>query len=503
MKLRVCLCVFAVFFCCIGSVAIGSVLEITPRVTISESYTDNASLTENNAESDFVTTISPSVNMAYSEKHASVRVFYDYEYEIFESETENNSETHNAGLTGWADISKNTRLQIAQTFSRIEDPLRERDQILFPEENIIITPDTILRRSREPYYTYNSSIDLQHQFGERDYINFSYIFGLREDKSEDGNNYKRHTPGVSVSYWLTPQYGMDASVEYTRAMYDENNTSVNTDDFNNSDDFDDVSSNVSFYRKLTRHLDAYLSYGHTVRMYKGDSVETESDYQIYSPSVGVSYQPDKNTSVRLGVGYFYQDLETEEDEEGPFCDANITRNWQFPRGTFSLTGSSGIDRNEFGSENRGFERYYDLIGALSYGLTKHLSSTLSASIRRNEYINDDEDLVDNRLITSAGLIYTPSRRLTTSANYTYSMLLSESDDANDKSGPEDDQSSFNWDLTYTARPWLFLGLGYSYRDLNSNDSGRSAYTLNDENHTENRIFISVTVTPERPYRKIF
>lgn len=483
MKLRYIILALVVSFGLTASPSFGSVLTIEPRLSVSSDYTDNASLEDDNTESDFTTTISPSVTAAFEQKHLGFDFFYDYEHEFYDDETQNDSSRHNAGLEGWAEISKHTRITLGQRFQRVEDPLREEDRILLPDEDPYLNRDTTVRRSRETYYTFNSYIDMAHQFGEKDNIAFSYAYSLREDADEDGNSNTEHTPGVAMTYWFTPQIGIDTNFNYTRGEYDQD------------DDFDDLQGNLRLNRKITKHFDVYVSYGHTWRDFEGDGLDVESDYETYSPAVGFSYKVDKNTSLSLGVGYFYQDKEDDEDEDGPYADVLLTKNWTFPRGGFNLSGSSGIDRNESGAENRGFERYYGLIGRLTYGFTRHLNSIFGVSYRRNEFLNTDNDQIDDRFIFNAGLNYQPKRWMTLFTNYTHSLLYEDTKDPEDISGLEDEDRNFDVGITVSPKRWVSISLRYEYSRLDTE--------LADEDNEENRVSLTVSLVPVRPYRHVY
>ena len=480
--------IFAVLILFLSPNAYGNVLTISPQISIAEDYTDNASLRDN-ATSDFVTTLSPSVDIGLSQKHLDLTLFYDYNHEIYGTETQNNSSRHNAGLLGIANLSKYTTLNFSQRFRRIEDPLREQDLIIFPEDDPYANynggydPDTILRRSRKTYYTLSSFAGLEHQFGDKDFINFSYTYSQREDKDKEGNSNNMHNPGIGLTYWFTPQYGIDARFDYTRG------------EFEDDDDFNDLESRLKFSRKITKFLDVYVSYRNIRRDYKGDTPDSESDYQIHSSSIGVSYQFDKNTSVSMGGGYFYQKREDEDNEKGLYADVDITKSWKFPRGSFNLSGSSGIDRNETGSENRGFERYYGVMGRLSYGLAKHLTGTLGTSYRRSEFLNSDDDRIDDRFIWNAGISYQAWRTITIFSNYSQSLLYEDSKEAIDGSGSEDNHKTFDIGLTYNPKRWVFITTKYSHSRLNTD--------LSDEGYEENRASLMVTFVPIRPYRKVY
>jgi hypothetical protein len=182
----------------------------------------------------------------------------------------------------------------------------------------------------------------------------------------------------------------------------------------------------------------------------------------------------------------------------------LTKNWKIERGTFNLSGHSGIDRNESGYQNRGFERYYDLAGRLSYQFTRRLSGNFGAALRRNEFINDQNGETENRAIFNAGLNYKPKRWMSVFSNYSHSFLISSDKsslvDSNGNtlgngSGTVDNYWNFDAGATFIPRPWLFVTLKYSHMNLTSD--------LASENSEENRASLTVTLVPEHPYRKVF
>ena len=483
--------IFAIVILIFASGANASLLTISPKISLGTDYTDNASLDENNGESDIVYTLAPSVDMDYSRKHLELNLYYHYEHEIYGDETDNNSSRHDAGLSAFADLSKHTKLNLQQRFRRIEDPLREQDLVVLPEDDPFLPDDTTVRRSRETYYTLHNYAGLTHQFGEKDFLTFSYSYSLREDYDEEGpadniergNDNKMHNPGIGLTYWFTPLYGIDTRFDYTKGEFD------------NDDDYDDLAGSLTLNRKITRHLNTYLSYSYIWRDYKDDGLDTESDYDIHSSSIGISYQVDKNTSISAGVGYFHQNREDEENENGLFGDIDVTKNWTFPRGNFNLAAMSGIDRNETGYENKGFERYYGIMGRLSYGFTKHFNGTLGLSYRRNESLNTENDQTDDRFIVNAGLSYQPIRRMTIFSNYSQSFLFEDSNEDDDDSGLDDNNRHFDMGVRYEAKRWMFITMKYIHRRLDTD--------ISDEGNDENRASLMVTFVPVRPYRKVY
>ena len=51
-------------------------VELTPRISVSEVYNDNIYLDYTNEESDYLTTVSPGINLTMSSQHTSLSLDY-------------------------------------------------------------------------------------------------------------------------------------------------------------------------------------------------------------------------------------------------------------------------------------------------------------------------------------------------------------------------------------------------------------------------------------------
>lgn len=464
MKKKPCLSFLVAFIFVFASSAAAAVITFTPRITVSEEYTDNVNLTDSNSsrnsgasrnsskEEDYITTISPGFSVEALQKHSGVNLHYTPTYAMYKENTKNDTWRHNAGLAFWSDLSKRTHLTIRDNFRRTEES-SPTDVFGTPlPEDSILDPDTTTRRGRTPYSTNAASAGLRHQFGEKDSVSCGYLYSFRTDDAPDGNDNERHAPHAALSYWFTPQYGLDTRISYTRGEFDR------------SEDFDDWTGSLKLSRLISKQLSVFTAYRHTIREFKGGGLaeREEPDYKIYEPSVGFTYQFTEDMWVTLGGGYFHQDIDNREEETGYLLNADINKTWVFRRGSIRLAGSAGLDRNEFGTENIGVERFYGLSCSASYALTKRLSSSLNSSYRRNESLNDRPlPIEDNR-------------------------------NRFDNRGQTTDNVRAGVGLSYTITPWLYLRTNYSHNLFRSDREGND--------YDENIVTVSVTAVPERPFR---
>jgi opacity protein-like surface antigen len=159
--------------------------------------------------------------------------------------------------------------------------------------------------------------------------------------------------------------------------------------------------------------------------------------------------------LRLGLGYYKQVIENDENQENPFLNGEISKTWNFQRGSINLTGLSGLTQNDFGAENIGFEQYAAIQGTANYNFTRQIAGDIGAYYRyahtpaqSDEDDDDDEDT--NQYQISAGIDYLPTR-------------------------------------------WMTIRLGYEFNKYNSSDGDSDDYT-------ENRGLLTITLVPDQPWR---
>jgi hypothetical protein len=461
MKSKLCfLMITAIFFGNVSSAA-GYQFLFTPRISASEEYSDNIFLSADNEEYDYITSITPGFTAELLGKISGVRVSYDPSYVFYKRFSENDGFRHNALVSAWTAITKHTTLEFNDAFIRTEDPLSEEDflygateassryapgasgikrseedeGITYESAEGLIGPDSTVRKGREPYWINTADLRLNHQFGALDSIYAGYVYSILENQDPEVENSERYTPSIGLIYWFLPHLGFETNASYTRG------------DFEASDDFDRWNGSLRLIKQFTKNLEGYVQYGHTVMEFEGDT----ENYQVYDPSVGVSWVIAEDTLISLSAGYYFQDRERSEDESGATLNGNIGKTWRLKRGSINIGASSGYEESYFGAENLGFNQYYQGHGSVSYSLTQSLVGSIFGSHRRNEYINQEDDRIDK--ITGAGL------------GITFQPI--------------------------TAR-WLSTGLNYSYHTVDS--------TRDENNYDENRVLLTVTLSKTIPIR---
>ncbi len=382
------------------SSAAGFQATFTPRLSITEEYSDNIFLADEDEDDDFITTISAGFTAGLTGKFSGLNLSYDPSYAFYDEFTENDTLRHSAQLSSWTNISRNTRLELNDSFLFTEDPLSEADIAALRAEDPTAPIDSTIRRSREPYYTNTASLGLTHQFGEADSINLGYVHSLLENEDPSVEDNEKHNPFLGLTCWLTPKVGLKVGASYTRGKFDT------------SDDFDSWNGNIQIINKLTKHFEVFRQYAHTVRDFEGNA----EDYNISDFSIGTNYAVAEDFTLTLAAGFFIQNREESDNESGLHANGNLTKTYR--RGSFNITGSGGYEESFFGSENLGFSKFYEAGISAIYELTRHISGNIFGSYRNNKYEDIDPEREDKTTRGGFGITIQPLTWMSIELNYT-------------------------------------------------------------------------------------
>jgi predicted porin len=413
--------------------------NFTPRATVTEEYNDNILLDRKDKKDDFITTVSAGFTAELLGQTAGVKLDYDPGYSFYADNNQYDNWEHRALLSLWNDFSRATRLELANYFLYSEDPLAD-DDVESERGDVVVEGDPTRRRNRETYYRNYATARLRHQFGAENSVYGQFVFGLLENDDPTDEDSQEYSPSVGLTYWFTSWTGIESDVEYTRGLYDGDSSS----------DFNQGTGRLRLNQRVSTRFGVFGEYKHVLREFDSSPDDGgENDYMVYAPSAGFFYEFDRTLRASLGAGYYYQQIKDDDDEQGPFINAEINKLWDFQRWNIRARGTSGIDSQDFEAENRGFERFgqAELLGR--YDFTRQLFADASVRYRYSDYINSEDDIVDHRYGAEVGIGYNVFR-------------------------------------------WMLLRLSYAFNKLDSQN------TLDD--YEENRVWLQVTLQPDQPWR---
>ena len=407
---------------------------LTPSLSVSEQYTDNADNTASGQREEFITVVSPGFSVVKAEKSYDLKLNYRPGFTFYHRNSDNDATRQNADAALNARLSRQTEFTLTDSFSRTEQPRTAAD--LEAQTGQAIPVDPTIRRGRQPYSTNTVTAALTHRFGRDDSLGLGYTHHLLENDDPLLTDSQRHNPWARISYWFTPQFGIDTDLSYERGEFEAP-----------EDDLDQYKATVRLKQKLSKMFTWFLRYSHTVADYDGAT----ADYTIYDPGLGLSWTLDPDTTLNVDAGYFVQHRDGSDDEAGLSFTGDIGRTWRVKRGSLRLSGQSGYEETGGGAENLGLDIYYGIDGSAAYALTKEISASANASYRRNKYVNLASKRKDHTYDLGVGLNYRP-----------------------------------------VAVRWLSFSLRYTYHDIDS--------SLDANDTTENSVLFSISLTPVTPYR---
>ena len=149
---------------------------------------------------------------------------------------------------------------------------------------------------------------------------------LRNNDSQEEDN-DRYSPSVGLNYWFGPKFGLQSNATYTRGEFNQDS------DFTGgpTDDFDNYDGTILFIGRTGTRFSVFTQYNHIYRDYD-DNFNDSNNYMVYAPSVGFTYVVEKDLNLRLGGGYFYLDVDNDDDEQGFFGNGQIDKTWTYKRG---------------------------------------------------------------------------------------------------------------------------------------------------------------------------
>jgi opacity protein-like surface antigen len=437
MKHRTLFATVVILIIALPSGAFSAQLNFTPVMTVSEEYNDNIFLTSDNEEDDFITRVSLGGTLELLGRTSGAELTYLPAYEWYNDYSELDGWTHDLLARTWYNFTANTTIELRNAFIRTRDSLEDTDYTGATSDDPLVTPDIAPdanRRGRSEYYENATTARFDHRFGAEDTAYAELAYRLRRDVDDGLDENDIWEPSVGGSYWFTNFWGIETAMYYSNR------------DYKSEDDREEWYGRLRMNRRMTRHLDIYAQYEHTILDYtEGTSV----DYDVYEPTVGLNYQLDQNTRIDIGVGWYFQNRDEGNDDDGFLLTALADKIWPFRRGLVGLTLLAGTDIDDEGVEDLGFNQYYEAIARTEYAFTPRFSGSATAGYRWDDYPDDEPSRTDKTITATAG-------------------------------------------LQYQALRWMALNLDYTFRDRSSDD--------NADEYTENRVILSITLTPYQPFR---
>jgi hypothetical protein len=347
-------------------------VELTPRISVSEVYDDNIYLDNTNEKSDYLTTVSPGINLTMSSQHSSLALDYAPTWVWYDKYDQNDTVRHAGTLAFGQNVTQHVRFNLSDTYVRSEEPLETTEDV------------ESTRTTRNTYQRNVGSASATYQFGPENTfdLGFRHSYLKNEDPTLDDGSVQ--DPYANMTYWLNKKNGLDLNYGYTKASFSRD------DGLPPGDDYDGHAAGLAWIHRFTPRTRASAGYNFTNRDFDG----TTEDYKVHDVSFDLGHEFSADLSLNLGIGYFWQQNDISENETGYTYDALLEK--RFNRGSFTIGGSGGWDEAYLEAERRGFIRFWSANTTVEYRLLERLTCYAGASFRH------DKDAIDREWETMRG-----------------------------------------------------------------------------------------------------
>jgi hypothetical protein len=322
--------------------------ELTPGISVFETYDDNIDFTPTNEISDYITGLTPSLNFDVLTERTDLRFYYAPTFVFYKDNKQNNTTRHLATLTWGQELSRYLRFNLTDTYYQSEEPIEHSDTVVG------------IRNTRQTYQRNLGEASVSFLFGPENRISLGYGVNhlINEDPSIDDGRIQ--TPNATLAYWFNVKDGVEFNYEYIKADFWQ-------DEGLARDDFTGHGGGARYIHRFNPQTSVSVRYDITTR----DFDLLPADFDVHQGLAGFAHAFSPNVSLSLVGGYFMVDFKQFDDEEtGPAYDVLLTT--RFERGTFTIGGTGGwwFYGDTIDPENRGITKYYRADTRIEYQLAE-------------------------------------------------------------------------------------------------------------------------------------
>jgi len=346
-------------------------IEVTPMITVSETYDDNIFLTKNNKVSDYITVVTPGVAMSLVQEHTNFQLRYAPSFYRYADREDQNNTAHSAGLTFGQDLLEDLRFNLTDTYLQSTDPAEDPQNIQG------------LRQTRNEYWTNITDANLNYTFGAENRLNLGYRYNYYKNDEITLDDSKIQNPYANLTYWLDVRSGAEVTYGYTDAKYTRDDGLLAASDYTAN------AAGIRYLRRFAPTSTGYVGYNYSTYDYER---VLPQDFDVHSGFVGLDHAFSPEYTVSASVGYFIRVNETTDNQDGPTYSASLIR--RFSRGSITVGGDGGWSYENLQQGlglTSGFSKYYGGYVNGTYEIFERVNLYAGLSYRHDKYTLDSAD----------------------------------------------------------------------------------------------------------------
>ena len=341
-------------------------ITIRPMIVIGQAYDDNINLDNKNKRSDYITTVSPGINVSIDSTKNELTLEYSPTWVRYHKFDRNNTVRHNAKLNFRHRFSKHLKFDLNESFLESEEPFEDA----FEEDRQRQT----FRHDRNTYKRNTASAGLEYQFGREGRLKIDYGHQILENEDPSMDDATGHGPSGKLSYWFNKDNGVELNYRFSMIDYGrESGAPLN-------EDVDGHEGDVRYNHRFDPRTKAYLQYGITTRDFEG----VEEDYKVHDALAGLEYNFARSTHTLLTLeAGLYEQTGTESNDRGFSFAALLSK--KIRHGEMHIGVKNGWDEGFLEAEKRDFTKYWGTQAGIRYDLQKDFHASANIYYRKNNF----------------------------------------------------------------------------------------------------------------------
>jgi hypothetical protein len=344
--------------------------ELIPSISVSETYDDNINQNSIDKTSDYITGVSPGLSLNILSQKMQLGFSYAPTFVWYANETRDDTIRHNGTLTFGLDLTQHLRFDLTDTYLVTEEPI---NQALGVEEGSVrVSP-----RERYRYQVNTGTVSLSYLFGPENSLTAGYRNSLYDNEDKDVDNFRVpddrtwQTPFATLAYWFNIKNGIELNYAYDRVDF------YRKDDFEPRDNYSGHGAGIRYLYRFTPQTTGSVWYDYKTRDFEREI----EDYTLHEGSIGLEHAFSPDLSVSLAVGYIAQRNKFFDDKTVPSYNASLMKT--FARGSFTVSGSSGVTESVLDARGRGLTRYWRADAVIEYQILEPLRGSVGGYYDRN------------------------------------------------------------------------------------------------------------------------
>jgi len=360
MFIMACICLFDT-----GAYAFEvSEIEISPGLTVYESYDDNKSYASSHELGDFITKVSPGVSAAYDAKDFRWDLYADITQVMFSRNSEFDNTSENLKFNGEIELSKHDRVSLAENFAHTYEPVSFEQAF----------GRTLGRYS---YYTNNIVVEYIRDINSQCSASVSYGHQTDQFSNRTAEDSFMNTVGVRFDYAVTSWATAFVLDEFSKREYERGS---------------DVSRNrtaVGIKHNITKQLSYTAQAGI-------DCIDAGRDYS--KPLISISVADKINEATEAAISYIKEYALSQYEQD-------CFNSWQtsaklFKQASARFRYTLGLFYGEGKYASAAFnERFIGSEVSCDYSLNKNMDIVASYVFSKVISGDADQEYVKNRVMT--------------------------------------------------------------------------------------------------------